>query len=157
MSSIVLQVPQDYGYVLLTGAFTVLVGFWHGARVGGFRKRARVPYPYLYATPEQTAAAKTQEEKDALYLFNCAQRGHGNFLENHTSALYLLLTAGLKYPIAASALGALWSVSRIMYAVGYTNPNKKNGSGRYLGIGQYFGFLGLLGLAIKTGIDMIKA
>ncbi|CAI4218063.1 unnamed protein product [Parascedosporium putredinis] len=157
MSSIALQIPQEYGYVILSGALTVLVGFWHGARVGPFRKRAGVPYPYLYASAEQTAAAKSQNEKDALYLFNCAQRGHGNFLEGHTSFLYLLLAAGLKYPVTSAALGAWWSFSRVLYAIGYTNVDKKNGTGRYIGSGQYISFLGLLGLTIKTGLDMVNA
>jgi len=144
-----------FSYVILSGAFSVLVGFWHGARVNFFRKTAGVPYPYMYATPEQYAAAKTQKEKDALYLFNCAQRGHGNFLENHTGNLYLMLVAGLKYPVVAAGLGVFWSISRIMYAVGYTNINKKAGSGRYIGSGQFIAFLGLLGLTIKTGWDML--
>lgn len=50
-----------------------------------------------------------------------AQRAHANFTENHSSFLGALLISGLRYPVAAAAIGAVWSVARLLYALGYTS------------------------------------
>lgn len=68
-----------------------------------------------------------------------------------------LLVAGLKYPTAAAVLGQIWNVGRVIYAVGYTAKDGKNGSGRLYGSVQYIGLLGLFGLMAKMGIDMVMA
>ena len=68
-----------------------------------------------------------------------------------------LLIAGLKYPVASAALGALWCVGRVLYAVGYTAADKKNGSGRRRGTIGYVGQLGLYALVAKTGYDLLMA
>ncbi|KAI9826362.1 MAG: hypothetical protein M1832_000279 [Thelocarpon impressellum] len=96
--------------------------------VNRFRSRAAVPYPCAYASAE---AARTSPE---AYAFNCVQRAHGNFMEHHPTALMGLLIAGLRYPLAASALGAAWIVGRVLFAVGYANsPMDGKGRGRYRG------------------------
>jgi glutathione S-transferase len=100
-------------------------------RVGSFRKAAKVPYPNAYATALE---ASTSPEKHA---FNCAQRAHANFIENQPSFLATLLVAGLVFPVASAALGAVWIAGRATYAWGYTRPHKPNGSGRYLGVWWY--------------------
>ncbi|KAJ4350876.1 hypothetical protein N0V95_004324, partial [Ascochyta clinopodiicola] len=91
-----LQIPTTYGYVLLTAATTHLLSIWHGTRIAPFRHAARVPHPHCSASAETIASAPTPQEKRALYLFNCAQRAHYNFLENYTAALSALLLAGLR-------------------------------------------------------------
>jgi glutathione S-transferase len=50
-----------------------------------------------------------------------AQRAHANFTENLTPFLGSLLIAGLKYPVFSASLGAVWSVARTVYALGYTS------------------------------------
>ena len=55
-----------------------------------YRRAAKVPYPNAYAS-----AVECRENKDK-YLFNCAQRAHGNFLEHQPSMLVGLLVGGLK-------------------------------------------------------------
>lgn len=75
--------------------------------------RIRIPYPNAYATAEQ--ASRDQ----AAYSFNCAQRAHQNFLENFTMALAGLLISGVRYPLLASAFGAIWGAGRVVYALGY--------------------------------------
>lgn len=144
-------------YVILSGALTTFVGFWHGAVVTSARKAAGVPYPYHYASKEQVESADSDSLRDRLHRFNCAQRAHGNFQENHPSVLSMIMVAGLRYPLAAAGLGAWWSLNRVLFALGYMDPSKKDGAGRYRGIGQYIGFLGLIGLTIKSGIDLILA
>ncbi|KAL2255041.1 hypothetical protein VTK26DRAFT_4270 [Humicola hyalothermophila] len=49
-----------------------------------------------------------------------AQRAQTNFTENHPSLLGSLLIAGLKYPVYAATLGAVWTISRVVYAYGYS-------------------------------------
>ncbi|CAN9355471.1 unnamed protein product [Alternaria alternata] len=51
----ILQIPSEYGYVLAACVSTFFVGAWHGGRVGGFRKAAKIPYPYEYASYEQVS------------------------------------------------------------------------------------------------------
>ncbi|MCJ1368873.1 hypothetical protein MMC20_000080 [Loxospora ochrophaea] len=126
--STTITIPSEYGYVLLSATASTFVGLWTGLRIGAFRKAAGVPYPNPYAAP---ADADASEEK---YLFNCAQRAHANFVENHSTFLVVLLIAGIKYPVVSAGMGAVWGVGRVAYAVGYTMKGKKNGSGRRNGI-----------------------
>ena len=51
--------------------------------------------------------------------FNCAQRAHHNTLEVMPHTLFTLLFSGLRYPGAATALGAVWLFGRIVYTMGY--------------------------------------
>jgi glutathione S-transferase len=149
-------------YVLLTAAGSYALSIWLGVRVGAFRRAAKVPHPNHTASPETIASASSAQEKHALYLFNCAQRAHYNFLENYTAALTGMLITGLKYPKLAAGAGALWILGRVAYAVGYTSPSEKNvnGSGRFSMHGFHLtalsqvGFLVLVG---KIGVDMLRA
>ena len=52
-------------------------------------------------------------------------------------------------------MGALWIVSRIVYAVGYTDPSKTKGEGRLYGAPFWLAQLGLFGLAGWTGVKMV--
>jgi len=152
-------IPKEYGYVLFVTATSYIVCVWHGLRVGGFRKPAGIAYPNAYASAEAIAAA-TPDKKQALYLFNCAQRAHQNFLENYPIALTGMLLSGLRYPVAAAATGALWTVSRLFYAVGYTDKTKQEGKGRYSGrVGSLFWLcqLAFAGMVSKAGFDLIMS
>jgi len=124
-------------------------------RVGGFRRRAKIPYPNAYASAEQIKSAETEEHRQAMYLFNCAQRAHYNFLEHYVIALPALLVAGVGYPRSAAVFGLIWSVGRALYATGYTNPNKEKGAGRYNGMMFYIGEMGLIGLVGKMAYDVL--
>jgi glutathione S-transferase len=128
---------------------------WQGMRVGPFRKAAGIPYPNAYASPDQIAACTDEKKKSAMYLFNCAQRAHYNFLENYVATLPALLIAGLAYPIAAASTGALWLVFRYMYATGYTRADKTNGSGRLYGSGFWLAQFGLFGMVGKMAFDAL--
>ncbi|KAI1822827.1 membrane-associated proteins in eicosanoid and glutathione metabolism [Xylaria intraflava] len=122
--SFILEVPQGYGYVLAVATSTVFVNTYHKIVVSGARKQSGIKYPTPYATQEQA-------DRDPKALkFNLAQRAHGNFVENWTSFLVVLLVAGLHHPGPAYYAGAAWVVSRIAYAYGYVNYGA---SGRYVG------------------------
>jgi glutathione S-transferase len=144
-------------YVLLVVSGTFVTALWHGGRVVGFRKAAAVPYPNAYASAEAVAAAEPSRAK-AMYVFNCAQRAHANFLENYPGLLASMLISGVAYPVTAASLGLVWTLSRVAYAVGYTDSEKEKGSGRYkYRIGGLFWIcqLGLWGLTGKVGFDLL--
>jgi glutathione S-transferase len=95
-----------------------------------------------------------------MYLFNCAQRAHYNFLENYPAALSGMLISGLVYPRYAAAAGALWVLGRVIYALGYTRRSAWNvrGEGRFSAGGFYVAAtsqVGLLVLVGKMGWDML--
>ena len=147
-------------YVLGVAATTFLVAIWHGNRVTGRRREAKVPYPNAYASAESIASCTDPKEKQAKYLLNCAQRAHSNFLENYPIALAGMLITGVKYPVTSAVTGAVWTISRIFYATGYTRPDKTDGKGRYSGgIGSLFWLsqLTYVGLALKMGFDLIMS
>jgi len=183
-STLTFTVPKEYGqvhslkapnisssnsifsssYVILTATTTLFVGMFHVVRTGGPRKAAKIPYPQPYAfsncnTADVQAASSGAEKETALnnYLFNCAQRAHGNFLESLALFMPALLVAGVRYPVAAAVLGQIWNVGRVVYAIGYTQKDGKNGSGRLYGSVQYIGLIGVVGLMAKFGMDMVMA
>ena len=125
--------------------------------MSAFRKISGIEYPNAYATPEQIATAPSVEKKRAMYVFNCAQRAHYNFLENYPQVLAALLIAGLKYPRTSATLGAVWCVCRVVYALGYTRSGNKEQSGRYAGAGAWTAQFTLFGLAGKIGYDLLMA
>ncbi|KAF2191486.1 membrane-associated proteins in eicosanoid and glutathione metabolism [Zopfia rhizophila CBS 207.26] len=152
---VTIDIQSEYGYVLLAAVSTFAVGQWLGGRVNGYRKAAKIPYPYEYASYEQVQTASPASSK-AMLLFNSAQRAHQNFNENHPSAVAAMLIAGLKYPQAAAILGATWSVNRVIYGWGYT-MDMKGGKGRYYGILWMLAHFGLIGYAGKAAWDIARA
>jgi glutathione S-transferase len=168
-----IQIPSEYGYVatnlfplnylltlspsyvLLAAVSTFLVGSWHGGRVGVFRKAAKIPYPFEYASYEQIQTASPASSK-AMMAFNSAQRAHQNFNENHPTALGAMLIAGLQYPFAAAVLGGVWAVNRVVYAVGYTNGSE-GGKGRYYGILWMLAHWALIGMSGKAAWDFARS
>ncbi|CAJ2503466.1 Uu.00g108600.m01.CDS01 [Anthostomella pinea] len=148
-------VPPVYGYTILAVTGTFFLGFWHGLRVGQFRKAAGLGYPTPYADTAQMNAADP-EKKKAMYLFNCAQRAHGNFLENLPCVVPAMLIGGLRFPVATALAGLGWGISRIVYAVGYTDKNKTNGSGRMLGSFFWLFQLGMFVMTGMVGYDLIS-
>ncbi|KAF2456392.1 hypothetical protein BDY21DRAFT_372507 [Lineolata rhizophorae] len=157
MPDVTVTIPREYGYVLIVASSTFFLSTWHAVRVGPFRKRAGIPYPQRYATPEQEAAARSADpaRAKAMYLFNCAQRAHGNFLESYPSALAGLLLAGLRFPVAAAATAALWSVFRTLYAVGYTRADREGGKGRLVGSGFWLCQGALYVMAGWAGVGLL--
>lgn len=119
-----------------------------------FRRPAGIGYPKAFADSSDMSAADP-EKKKAMYLFNCAQRAHGNYLENYSTFAVASLIAGLQYPLVTTGLSVVWQVSRILYAVGYTRKDRDDGKGRLIGNGFWFAQLGLWGLSAWSGIKMV--
>lgn len=109
------EFPGQYGLVLAAATSSFFVNTLHMIRTSSLRKESGVKYPNAYASSQEA------EKNNRAYTFNCAQRAHANFTENHTSFLGALLISGMYFPLAASTLGTVWSVSRILYLYGYTS------------------------------------
>ncbi|GFV97390.1 microsomal glutathione S-transferase 3 [Trichonephila clavipes] len=103
---VTIDIPKEYGYVILVGTSSVFVAMWHGIRVSLARKKFGIKYPIMYS--------------DNNIIFNCIQRAHGNFLENYPQFLFLLLVGGLSHPRLSTAGGIIYLVGRIAYALGYS-------------------------------------
>lgn len=88
-----------------------------------------------------------------MLAFNAAQRAHQNYGENITAAVASLLISGLTWPVATAALGGVWSVGRIAYAIGYTRTAETGGKGRYYGMA---GLLTHYVLLVMAGISAWK-
>jgi len=133
-------------YVLLAATSTFILNTIHGINTGKFRKAAKVDYPAAYAPSSRTDIE--------AYRFNCAQRAHANFIENHPSFLAALLLAGLRFPITAALMGAGWSVARYAYMAGYSEGSS-GGKGRYKGAAFWLFQFGLIGMAGWNGLAMV--
>ena len=66
-----------------------------------------------------------------------------------------MLITGLEYPIATSIMGVGWVVSRIVYAIGYTQKDKVDGKGRLAGMPFWLFQLGLFSLSAWSGIKLV--
>lgn len=124
--------------------------------MGGFRKAAKIPYPFEYASWEQVQTA-APGSKSAMLAFNAAQRAHQNFNENHATAVGAMLISGLKYPVATAVLGAAWSANRVLYAIGYTRTAETGGAGRYYGALGLIAHYAMVLMSAKTAYDFAMA
>jgi glutathione S-transferase len=143
MSFVALQVPSNYGYVLLS----CLVGpFVSWSMMSGNVMKAReecdVQYPNLYATP----AVHKQCDK-----FNRVQRGQQAMLETAFFFIPMALVGGLKHPIACTVHGVLYCVGSYLYQTGYMDMNLDVKKARHLKGGpiRYIGILGVIGAVIS--------
>ncbi|KAG8159006.1 hypothetical protein KVR01_011449 [Diaporthe batatas] len=64
---VLLEISNDYGYVLLAAASTVFVNIWHGVQTTKARKASGIGYPNTYATAEQA------EKNPAAFQLNCGE------------------------------------------------------------------------------------
>ncbi len=106
------------------------------------RRASKVPYPNAYASAAEAAASPAKAR------FNCAQRAHANFTENHATFLVNLLVAGLRFPNVSAFLGATWVVGRLVYTFGYVREGREDGSGRLEGVWWWLPHLALMGMAV---------
>ncbi|KAJ3199466.1 Microsomal glutathione S-transferase 3 [Entophlyctis luteolus] len=143
-----LQVTDQFGYVIVVGGMSGVLNLVLGGMVGGARHKAKVPYPFMYATEADCKADK------AKYIFNCYQRAHQNFLENYAMFLFALGTGGIEHPVAAAVAGSFWLVGRLLYALQYQrgDPSKRNSGIAWV---HHVGMLALLGMSLKTGVSLV--
>ncbi|KAI1759718.1 membrane-associated proteins in eicosanoid and glutathione metabolism [Hypoxylon sp. FL1150] len=129
MPSYAIEVPSEYGYVLVVAVSSLLVNTFHGFLTVKARRASGLHYPIAYATEEQAA------KDPKAFAFNCAQRAHANYTENITTFLCALFISGLRFPVPTAALGAGWVFARVWYAAGYASGGPKGRMrGNYIGI-----------------------
>jgi glutathione S-transferase len=139
-----LEIPQYYGYVLLS---CVVGPFVSSMMMGGQVMKARdafnVPYPNAYATPG------VHKEADA---FNRVQRGHQNALEAFWFFVPAALIGGLKHPIAVAVEGVCFSLGCYLYQAGYADTSLDAKKARHLKGGpiKYVGLFGALGALVSV-------
>jgi glutathione S-transferase len=146
MTTITLTPEHGYAFATLIGTAITIVGL--GGQVGGYRKKAKIPYPYMYATKEQA------DKDQAAHLFNCAQRVHQNTLENYPTFLVVYSVAAIKYPLIASVCGIIYFMGRVGFSRGYMTGKPEK---RHYGAFGYIGLFALLGTAITTCYTLITA
>ncbi|CAL4926918.1 unnamed protein product [Urochloa decumbens] len=112
-----IELPKEYGYVVLVLVAYAFLNFWMSFQVGKARKKYKVLYPTMYAVES--------ENKDAK-LFNCVQRGHQNSLEMMPMFFVMLLLGGLQHPTIAAGLGGLYTAARFFYFKGYATGDPRN-------------------------------
>jgi glutathione S-transferase len=140
--SSLIQINPSYGYVLVSVALTGLANVWMALKVVSARKEFNIAYPAMYAEGNSESANK----------FNCVQRGHQNSLETLPMLLALECTLGMQHPITAAIFGAVWTVARVLYMLGYsTGDPKKRGFG---GIMSSLTLLGLIFTSLVVGVRM---
>lgn len=145
-----IEVPDKYGFVILCSTVVPLVSAQiMGSSVMKARDKFNVQYPNLYATP---GYHKQADE------FNRVQRGHQNMLESWTTFTAVSLLGGLKYPIAVSIYGILYSVGNILFQVGYADTTLDVKMARYKKGGglKYVGLFGSLGACISLAGSLNK-
>ena len=120
-----MEIPADYGYVILSGGFMGVALTITATLAGLKRKELGVEYPNVYASD-----VRAKEDPKAL-AFNCAQRGAQNPVESYPHALFGLAAGGLVYPQAAAAAGGVWALGSLLYYFGYAsgNPDKRYNKG----------------------------
>ena len=125
--------------MVLAAALPAFVNFWQMSRIMSLRKKHDIKYPTMVS----------EKHKD----FNCAQRAHHNTLELLPFFFPALLLGGIRYPLYAGITGAVFSVGRVMYSLGYYTGNpEKRVPGALI---SEVALVGLLGLNILTGANIL--
>ncbi|KAM3294557.1 hypothetical protein ACQJBY_037450 [Aegilops geniculata] len=138
------ELPKEYGYVVLTVVAYAFLNFWMSFQVGAARKKYKVFYPTMYATESENKEAKP---------FNCVQRGHQNSIEMMPLFFATLLLGGLQHPVIAAALGLLYTVARFFYFKGYATGVRE--SRHKLGSLNYPAIFGLIICTASFGINLV--
>ncbi|KAH9913321.1 membrane-associated proteins in eicosanoid and glutathione metabolism [Epithele typhae] len=141
--SIVLSKEFVYPVAAVVSTFYLIA--WQTVKVSGARKRAQVPYPYLYAEKADASA-----RKEAM-VFNCTQRAHQNTLEVYPVIVAATLIGGLQYPVVSAGLCGAWVMNRILYTVGYSTGDPAKRISR---IGSLFGLAGLGGSLVTATVSV---
>lgn len=113
----------------------VIVTFGMGGYVGHLRHKLKIAAPATTGHP----------------LFERAFRAHANTVENLVLVLPLLWVASIFYGGQIPFwLGLIWIVSRIAYAIGYTQSDT-----RWRGIGGGAGLVALIGLLVLAIMGLV--
>lgn len=113
---------QAHAYVAIVTLVALLVYFWMGLRVGAARKVSGIDAPAMTGHP----------------TLDRAVRAHANTLEWLPIFLPSLWLCHIFWQpqdpsgIIVSAIGAVWIIGRILYALGYAADPAKRATGFYI-------------------------
>ena len=169
-----LTLPEFYPWVLLTAGMVsfecVIIGFTAGGSRGKLfstefmqthfseaHKKAFKKAPPSGGYPDHGNGVYGDKltYKD-WFEFSIAQRAHKNFLEQVTIVVFSILAAGVTLPYVAVAVGALYFIGRLIFAIGYIRRSSEGTSkGRVLGtIICIVSVFVLLALALYSSWDL---
>eukprot|EP00094_Tigriopus_californicus_P003026 TCALIF_02915-PA protein Name:"Similar to Mgst3 Microsomal glutathione S-transferase 3 (Mus musculus)" AED:0.03 eAED:0.08 QI:199/0.75/0.8/1/0.25/0.4/5/109/152 len=146
-----IQLTPDYGYVILAGATSAFMVMWKAIKVGQARKAHNIKYPVMYSTENGGDNVFNCVQDQLSYDFAFKKRSHQNTLEVYPQFLFFLATGGISCPRFCAGAGLLWTISRIVYALGYSTGKPEK---RMQGAFGYLGYFGLWGCSIYTGLKM---
>ncbi|CAF1390448.1 unnamed protein product [Rotaria magnacalcarata] len=141
---ITFTLSREHGLAAGVAVSSWFVLQYMGVNVMKARKRYNIEYPKLY-TVESDQESKT---------FNCIQRGHQHSLEVYPEFLLMLGLGSIRYPLISSVGGVIWLVGRIVFFRGYATGHAEK---RRYGSFGYFGLFTMMGCAIKSIYDLIRA
>lgn len=168
--SLVLTLPENYGFVLLSAVAVALQCYLVGFTIAQGKRRKYFNEEFLQKNfgeehkkaygcnvpkqgyPDLGNGRYSQKlSYEAWFDFNNAQRCHQNFLETVSLMIFAILIAGLYFPKAAAILGAVHFIGRIFYIIGYT----KSGADKRI-IGAVFSHGTTLITLVYAGISSAK-
>ena len=135
---------QTHAYVAIVTLVALLVYFWMGLRVGSARKVSGIDAPAMTGHPALERAV----------------RAHANTLEWLPIFLPSLWLCHISWQpqdptgIIVAAIGAVWIIGRILYAIGYAADPAKRAMGFYI---QLFAAAVLLFGALGKAVTVLVA
>ena len=87
------------------------------------------------------------------FEFNLVQRVHYNFIEQCIIVVFLVLIAGIRHPSYTVVAGGIYSVARLLNAIGYSQSVKGRVPGFIFGTLSMFA---LMGLATHSAYGMLN-
>ena len=135
---------QTHAYVAIVTLVALLVYFWMGIRVGAARRVSGIDAPAMTGHPALERAV----------------RAHANTLEWLPIFLPSLWLCHIFWQpqdptgIIVAAIGAVWIIGRILYAIGYTADPAKRAMGFYI---QLFAAAVLLFGALGKAVTVLVA
>jgi glutathione S-transferase len=135
---------QTHAYVAIVTLVALLVYFWMGLRVGSARNVSGIDAPAMTGHPALERAV----------------RAHANTLEWLPIFLPSLWLCHIFWQpqdptgIIVAAIGAVWIIGRILYAIGYTADPAKRAMGFYI---QLFAAAVLLFGALGKAVTVLVA
>ena len=141
---LLVQVPHEYGLVILGHIGCIFTLQYLGSEVMRARRKFGVFYPDMYA-PHSNPKARE---------FNCVQRGHQNALETYPAFVFCNAIAGVRHPLMATTLTMAWCVGRIAYMRGYAT-GKPDLRYSYGGTLHWLSLVGSVFLAGTVALDFL--
>ena len=122
--------------------FSLVVYAWSLMILANIVMKARIKYDVPYPTMYDNSKP----------LFNCAQRAHMNAIEWSPIFILLVAPALIVVPLAAAILTLIYTIARVLYAIGYATGDPEK---RHWGFFHYLVLFALTGVDIYAGLKVL--